>query len=333
MPAVEAPAVATRWSRIVASYREPLRAALRHPASRLFAAVCLLCVGYLAALGDWGLLELAVGSSAGTGVFVLLTLPLTTPVPDAPWPAATSAASSSTESAKARGWLWAQVGVLAVFALLIYHWTLLGHGILPPALYNIPLWTPFLEWTYNSVQFLVGSHMPSPFSLNNVAPVIMFLVPGAALLLLGARPHELGFERGYRSWRVAAVWSLAPAVIIAINLLSGNMRLGDLPWRTLQTTFNSGPFEEFFFRGALMTRLARLLGDGWGIVLSGTAFGLLHVGAETSGDARGNVLAGVALALLLQGIGGVGFAIVFRRTRNLLASSIIHVISNVGFGP
>ncbi len=336
MPAVEAPAVATRRSRIVASYREPLRAASRHPASWLFAAVCLLCAGYLAAIGDWNLLLLAVGSSVATGVFVLLTLPLTTPVPDAPWPAAWPAATSATSSAgsaKARRWLWAQVGVLAVFALLIYHWALLGHAILPPALLNIPLWTPFLEWTYHGVQFLVGSHMPSAFPLNDVAPVIMFLVPGAALLLLGARPRELGFARGYRSWRVAAVWSLVPALIIGINLLSGTILPADLPWRTIQTTFNSGPFEEFFFRGALMTRLARLLGDGWGIVLSGIAFGLLHVGAQTSGDARGNVLAGAALAILLQGVGGVGFAIVFRRTRNLLASSIIHVISNVGFGP
>jgi len=334
MPAVEAPAVTTRRSRIVASYREPLRAAARHPASWLFAAVCLLCAGYLAALGDWGLLELAVGSSVATIVFMLLTLPLTTPVPDAPWPAATSASSaaSSVGSTKARGWLWVQVGVLAVLALLIYHWTLLGHGLLQPAQQDIPLWTPFLTWTTRSVDFLVGSHMPSTFPLNDVAPVIMFLVPGAVLLLLGARPRELGFARGYRSWRVAALWCLAPAVIIAINLLSGNILLGDLPWRTLQTTFNSGPFEEFFFRGALMTRLARLLGDGWGIVLSGIAFGLLHVGNETSGDARGNVLAGVALALLLQGIGGVGFAIVFRRTRNLLAPSIIHVLSNVAFG-
>ncbi len=327
MPAMQTSTVASRWSRIAASYREPLRAAIQHPASWLFAAICLLCAGYLAAIGDWGLLLLAFGSSVATGVFVLLTIPLTTPVPEAPWSAAAAATTP-----KARGWLWAQVGALLVFALLLFHWTLNGQGLLPPSLQYIPLWTPFLEWTYCSVQFLVGAHMPAEFPLNNVAPVIMFLVPGAALLLLGARPGELGFARGYRSLRVAAVWSLVPVAIIVINLATGSMSPALLLPRTLQTTFNSGPFEEFFFRGALMTRLARLLGNGWGIVLSGVAFGLLHVAAETTSDSRGNLLTGTALAILLQGVGGVGFAIVFRRTCNLLASSIIHMISNVGFG-
>jgi membrane protease YdiL (CAAX protease family) len=326
---------ATRWSHIRASYREPFRSTLRHPASWLFAALCLACAGYLAALGEWGFLGLAAGTAAGTAIFVLLTLPLTTPVPDAPWPGPTSDAT-----AKTRGRLWAQVGVLTLLALLIYHWTLNGNVVLPLGLRSIPLWTPFLDWTFHSVDFLLGSRMPAEFPLNDVAPVIMLLVPGVALLLLGARPGELGFARGYRSLRVAAVWCVGPLAIVVIDLVIG-LAMGKVPaavlfanlgWRTLQTTFNSGPFEEFFFRGALMTRLARLLGDGWGIVLSGIAFGLLHIGTETAHDARGNLLAGAALALLLQGIGGVGFAIVVRRTRNLLASSIIHVISNVAFG-
>jgi membrane protease YdiL (CAAX protease family) len=95
---------------------------------------------------------------------------------------------------------------------------------------------------------------------------------------------------------------------------------------------NSGPFEEFLFRGALMTRLARLLGNGWGIMLSGLAFGLLHMATIAASQTHGNVLAGAAIGLLQQGIGGVGFAIVVCRTRNLLATSIIHVISNVAFG-
>lgn len=326
MAIIQTSALPTRRARIAASIREPLAAAVRHPATWLFVALCLLCAGYLAAIGDWGFLELALGTAAGTGLFVLVTLPLTTPVPDAPWPEPASAATTWS-----RGRLWAQVGVLAVFALLIYHWTLAGNGVLPPGLRSIPLWTPFLERLYRSMESLVGSHMPAGFPLNDVGPVILFVLPCAALLLLGARPGELGFARGYRSLRVAAVWCVVPLAIIVSNLALGAISPANLLWRTLQTTFNSGPFEEFFFRGALYTRLARLLGDGWGIVLSGSAFGLLHVGTETAGDARGNLLAGVALALLLQGIGEVGFAIVLRRTRNLLASSIIHVISNVAF--
>lgn len=40
----------------------------------------------------------------------------------------------------------------------------------------------------------------------------------------------------------------------------------------------------------------------------------------------------MVLAILLQGVGGAGFAVVFRSTRNLLESSVIHIISNAGFG-
>jgi membrane protease YdiL (CAAX protease family) len=324
MSVLDAPATQTRWARMLASYRRALPTAARHPATWLFVAICLLCAACLAVVGDTGLLPLALGSAVGTSLFILLTIPLTAPITAAPWPTPTPT--------KARRRLWTQVGALAVFALLISHWTVSGHDLLPHEFQSIPLWTPFLEWTYNAVQSLLGSRLPARFPLNNVAPVIMLLLPGAALLLLGARPGELGFARGYRSLRVAAVWSLAPLAIIAINLALGAMSPAFLLWRTLQTTFNSGPFEEFFFRGALFTRLARLLGDGWGIVLSGIAFGLLHVATETASDTHGNLLAGTAAAILLQGVGGVGFAIVVRRTRNLLASSLIHVISNVAFG-
>jgi len=313
---------ASRRARLAASYRDALLPAARHPATWLFAALCALCMVYLAIAGDADLLPLAIGSAAGTAVFVLLSVPLTAPIAPPPWPVPTPA--------KAKPLLWAQVGALATCAALIYHWTLNGQGLLPPGLRSIPLWTPFLAWIYDGTQFLVGSRAPLP--LNGVAPAIFLLLPGAALLLLGARPGELGFARGHRSLRVAAVWSLVPALLIVVQLLSGAITPAFLAGRAFQTTFNGGPFEEFFFRGALLTRLARLLGDGWGVALSGLAFGLLHVATETAGDAHGNPLAGTALALLLQGVGGVGFAIVLRRTRNLLATSIIHVLSNVAFG-
>jgi membrane protease YdiL (CAAX protease family) len=165
-----------------------------------------------------------------------------------------------------------------------------------------------------------------------LAPLIYFVIPFAVLLLLGARPGELGFARGDHAWRSAALWSVLPLALILIAFAQGQWTLPSLLRRTVQTTLNSGPFEEFLFRGALLTRVATLFGNGWGIALSGVAFGLLHVAPIAASQTHGNLVAGAAIGLLQQGVGGMGSAIVVCRTRNLLATSVIHVISNVAFG-
>ena len=130
-----------------------------------------------------------------------------------------------------------------------------------------------------------------------VTPVLYAVLPGLALFLLGARPRELGFARGHCVWRVAALWSAIPLVIIAVDVATGRS-VDALVGRTVQTTLHSGPFEEFLFWGALFTRLARLLGDGWGLALSSLAFGLLHVGANATG---GDLVTAAAASIVLQG--------------------------------
>jgi membrane protease YdiL (CAAX protease family) len=309
----------TQRQRIAQSYREALTPALRAPATWVCVAILLLAAAYLALAGYSGALLVALGTSAGTGLFVLLTIPLTPAVSVSPWLGATGSRGSRWKD-------WVQVGVVLLLVLLIYQSLLASFKLLPSALATIPVWTGLLSAVYN-VQALLG--IPP----NELAvPLIYFVGPFAALLLLSARPGELGFARGYRAWRVAVLWSVLPLVLVLIAFAQGQWTLPSLLRRTIQTTLNSGPFEEFLFRGALMTRLARVLGNSWGIVLSGLAFGLLHMATTAASQTHGNLIAGAAIGLLQQGIGGLGFAIVVCRTRNLLATSIIHVISNVAFG-
>jgi membrane protease YdiL (CAAX protease family) len=306
----------TPWQRMAQSYRAVFAAALRAPATWFCVLMLLVASLYLVATGYTGALLIALGTSFGTGLFVLLTIPLTPDVAPAPW--------IGVSRSRRRGWL--QLGVVLLLVLLVYQALLASFGLLPPALAIIPIWTGFLSAVYQ-VQASLG--IPPNYLL---VPLVYGVIPCAILLLLGARPGELGLARGYHVWRIAALWSVLPLALILIACAQGHWTLPSLLRRTVQTTLNSGPFEEFLFRGALLTRLATLFGNGWGIVLSGLAFGLLHVASIAASQTHGNLLAGAAIGLLQQGVGGMGFAIVVCRTRNVLATSIIHVISNVAFG-
>lgn len=54
---------------------------------------------------------------------------------------------------------------------------------------------------------------------------------------------------------------------------SGHGLFGQLFWMALMPAL----FEEWAFRGVILTRLRRVLPDGWAIVLSATMFGLMHL--------------------------------------------------------
>jgi membrane protease YdiL (CAAX protease family) len=306
----------TTWQRMVQSSRAVFAAALRAPATWFGVVILLVATLYLVGTGYIGALLIALGASVGTGLLVLLTIPLTPDIAPSPW--------VGVSTSRWRGWL--QLGVVLLLVFLVYQSLLASFELLPPSSTTVPIWTAFLSSVY---QLQVSLGIPPNYLL---VPLIYFVVPFVALLLLGARPGELGFARGCHAWRIAALWSVLPLVLVLIAFAQGQWTLPSLVSRTVQTTLNSGPFEEFLFRGALMTRVASLLGNGWGIVLSGLAFGLLHGASNAASQTHGNLLVGAAIGLLQQGVGGIGFAIVVCRTRNLLATSIIHVISNVAFG-
>lgn len=163
---------------------------------------------------------------------------------------------------------------------------------------------------------------------NAVAnPVQYFVIPFVLLLLMGARPAELGFGKGYRSWRVTLAWVALPAVTFAALLIAGLLPLQVLVRRLIGNSLQNGFFEEFLFRGALQTRLNGLVTPAWALVAQALVFGVWHVHSNTL-QFGGDVLAGLAACIVSQAIFGLCFGIVFNRTRNLLAPSVAHVMVN-----
>jgi membrane protease YdiL (CAAX protease family) len=72
--------------------------------------------------------------------------------------------------------------------------------------------------------------------------------------------------------------------------------------------------------------------SAWGIAFSSLLFGFWHIGValgSAQGSAQGNLLVALAMTMVAQGMVGLGWAIAFVRTRNLLAPSLIHVLFNV----
>jgi membrane protease YdiL (CAAX protease family) len=289
-----------RWRNIGQQYRKTLSAVLRSSATWFFCAILLAALVLLALKGRFAVILASLPLTAFFAVFALLTIPLTDGV--------TSLAPIETHCSRRQ--LWWQVALLLVVILFVAY-----RGIVfnMPGALQIPLLYPFAHWSFS----FLGAQ---PTFLGNwiAVPLLYFLIPLALLLLLGARWSELGLGRGYRSWQV---------LLLVVFLVIGATSLVLLLLTVASNLFQNGFFEEFLFRGALMTRLSYLIRGDWGLVLSALIFGLFHIGVQTSA-LHGDWLAGAAYAIIDQAIFGLGMALVFLRTRNLLASSIFHVLLN-----
>lgn len=277
------------------------------PAAWLFSTAWLLALAYLTLAGYGAQLLLPLSLVLLILVLSLLTIPLTM---DAP------ASSSQTTISKVR--LWVQLIILMLFILFTGYRGILLNGALSVQASSIP-----------AVAHLVV--LSARFPLDAVNPLLYFVLPMLLLLLIGVRWREVGFAPGHRVWAVTLLWCGLPVVLIVISVLRGGTQLSTLGLALFHNSLRNGFFEEFLFRGAFMAVLIRLLDNRWGIVLSSLIFGLWHVGTNTV-MFSGNFLAGVAYGMLVQALIGLGFAIVVYRTRNLLASSIIHVVFNAAFG-
>jgi membrane protease YdiL (CAAX protease family) len=301
----------SRWAAIRDEYRNTLTPLPHDPALWFLAGVWLLAALVLTLLGfgSWAVngLVILMMSAVSIALVILLTLggpPV--PAPEAP----------------RKGRVWAQLGVILLFIVLTGQAGMVFHHALPARLTTIPLWTPFLAFL--SAPGRLGQFPPT-FITN---PVTYFILPMIGLLALGARWGGLGFRWGYRSWLVVAVLSLASIISIGAGLLAGHVAVFTLLVSVFSNAVQNGFFEEFLFRGALMTRLTLLLNSRWAIVLSSLAFGLWHLGLNTE-RLGGNLIAGAALGILFQGVPGLSFAVVFWRTHSIVASSVIHVLGNV----
>jgi membrane protease YdiL (CAAX protease family) len=279
------------------------------PAAWFFAAVWLIAIGVLAARGH---VDRALGAP-----FVLLPVLffswLTVLLTDDP-PGPTSARTS-------RPRLVVQVLVVLAIATLIAFSVMAFYQLGPKALGSIPVWSGIFTRLLDLGRALP---VPAPAAISN--PVLELALPLVLLLMLGAKWPDLGFGRGHRAGWVIAVWSATQLLILGFLLVTGQAQLLRLIGVFIRNGFQNGPVEEFLFRGALMTRLAFLFGAGWGLVLSALVFGLWHLGANAHSETGGDLLNAACVGVVAQAPFGIGFGIIFQRTRNLLAGSIVHMV-------
>lgn len=212
---------------------------------------------------------------------------------------------------------WIQLGVVLLVILL----TGLSH-------FNIPLWSGMAAWFFELGERILPVEWFGGPGNALANPVQYFVIPFILLLLLGARPAELGFGRGNKVWNACLVWLAIPVLTWLILLVTGMLPLQVLLRRIIANTFQNGFFEEFLFRGALQTRLRYLLSTPWALTIQALAFGLWHLRANTQ-MMDGNILAGLAFCIISQSVAGFVFGLVYHRTRNLIVPSIAHVAMNV----
>lgn len=281
----------------------------RHRGYRLpvltFGGIWLLAVAFLAVRGEWRWVGAAVGAAAGLGAFVALTLWLTRGVV----PSGDESTDSLRDASRRR--LAAQlVVVLGMAGLAMFRFA------------DIPIWSSVIRAAYRW-----GQGLPIPNANYLLNPVLYVLVPGALVLALGARWRGIGFQKGWRSWRVTAAWG-APVVAAWVwYVVSGQAGPGQILRAVVSNLFQNGFGEEFLWRGLVQTRIARLWTPEWGLVLASLAFGWWHLDSIPDWSGGDLWIAG-ALNVVIQAPMGLAMGVIFNRTRNLLAPTLVHVLAN-----
>ncbi len=235
--------------------------------------------------------------------------------------ALTQAAPANPAQPAERPRLWLQTGLILVFVVLTAWNGLVFHQVVAPTA-TIPLWTPLVDALHRLGDRWFGA---SNYIAN---PVTYVGLPLLVLLLAGARLPELGFARGHRVGRVLALWCAIPLVYFVVVVAAGQVTVGRALGTFVSNFMQNGFFEEFLFRGALQTRLRRLWGPAWALVGQALVFGVWHLGLGYTTTDHSGLLPALASTVVQQAVIGLAFGVLFERTRNLLAPSIVHVVLN-----
>ncbi len=279
-----------------------------HSTTQLFGGAWLGAMLYLTIAGYavWGLLLLALGALVG----VLLTLILT----DAPPKVGRVVIGTP------RNRILMQ---LAVILGVIIMTGFAAHSY-------VPLWSEAVD-----VFRGMGRAYFSPLLVNDPAaalgnPAAYFFIPALLLVLLGARWSELGMGSGHRVGQMIIVWGALPATLLFLVLWSGAATPLLLARSLLTGALIHGFGAEFLFRGALQTRLLRLMNVRWALAVQALLFALWHVPSSTAA-LGGNLLAGTAFAIAQYGVLGVALGVIALRTRSLWAGAAFAIlISAIG---
>lgn len=303
---VDAPAHRSAWPTAAGRLSAAAIALVRSRAAWCFALVWLGCAVLLTLRQGEAPFD-AVIPVAFALVVSVVTIALTDPPPELPRP----------PSGAARARVLLQLAVVLVVFVLTAWSGLVFHDVVSPS-DGPAAWSAVHEGIQRLGETLLGPGRGT--WLSN--PVSYVLLPLPLLLLAGARPRELGMGRGHRTGPVLLATALP---LLLAGLLFGQPAA--LGARIVSNTMQNGFFEEFLFRGALQTRLRMLIVPDSALVVQALLFGAWHVGfgyTMTGGD----LIAAVAYTIVHQGVLGVAFGVLFARTRNLLAPSVVHVLLN-----
>lgn len=274
------------------------------PPFAVFGGIWLLAMASLAVRGLWSWVGAGAGAAGGLTVFVWLTFLVTRDRPPLP-------EEDDAGEPEDRRRLGAQLVVallLAVLAMFRFQ--------------EIPLWDAVVQQLY-----VLGNAVPAPNANYVVNPMLYGVIPGVLVLALGATLRGIGFRKGWRPWRVIAVWSAPVLGIWAYALFTGQAGVGRIGRLLLSNTFQNGVGEEVLWRGIIQTRLARLWTPEWGLVLASLGFGWWHI--DSIPDWAGSDLwLAAALNVVIQAPMGLALGLIFDRTRNLLAPSVVHIVAN-----
>ena len=69
---------------------------------------------------------------------------------------------------------------------------------------HIPIWSNMVTWTYNLGESILPVEWFGGPGNSMANPLQYFVIPFILLLLLGAKPLELGLGKGNKIWRL--VW-------------------------------------------------------------------------------------------------------------------------------
>jgi membrane protease YdiL (CAAX protease family) len=274
----------------------------------LFAGLVIMALGYLLTLGTPGILEsvaLLVAHAAYLGLLTWMTVRQTSPMPAA-------AVAPSTPR-----WL-----ILLQLMVLVAVLIITGLPAQAPT-----IWSAMVATVAGWGDILLPADWVGDGGNALANPVQYALIPFLMLIILRAKPAELGLGPGWRVGRVCLIWLALPALILMVLVGLGLLPLQSLARRLLSNALQNGFFEEFLLRGALQTRLERLCSPTDALIIQALAFGMWHIEANTR-MMDGNLLAGLAVCIASQAISGLCLGIVFRRTGNLIAPGVAHVALN-----
>jgi len=280
-----------------------------------YASVWVASLIYLVASGNG--ITGSVAFAAGILVFCGLTVVITKDEVD----------DGQTRIVRPRSVQWLQLAVvILVIGITAYSGYLFN--MRPGQSTNIPIWSSIVNMFGKlGSRYLIGIVDHSP-ALAGANPAKYIVIPLVLLLLLGARFSELGFRRGHRVLLVTGLWVSIPVILFISHLMAGATTLLQLARLFMGHLLRNGFSEEFLFRGAFQTRLRQFMTPDWAIVIQALVFALWHVGFDTQ-TMGGDVIAGLALGIASHSIFGLAMGIIFYRTRNLVAPSIVHVVINM----